>query len=587
MLTSAAGMGLSTLQANPLPAQDMTVFFYFGPAVERFFNAFGALYFFDNALSGAAVLAVILVFSRYYAILSVIGYGAALMCLSALGAEQQMATTAWGSNAILAALLVGGLFAAPSWITAGLAALAAVFAAWLTLALGQIVSFAQLLPYSTPFVMAAWLVLYAALHNVRIASAFNLHMPDFPERTYVRSRMARARVGIPGSIPLALPFTGVWTVSQGFSGEHTHRGPWRHALDFVVLREGKSFTHRGSRLEDFYAYGLPVTSPAYGQVWQVVNHVPDNLPGTTNVNDNWGNFVLIRLSTGLFVLLAHLKPSSVVVQPGAWVQPGTVLAMCGNSGRSPQPHLHLHVQAAPQVGSPTAPFHLCSLISEGSLGHGYSLATVPSAGTAVWPAAPGEVRPLYVFAGRGIRYRISRPGMKTCNWSVHCELDALGRTVLVSSEGARCIAESTWAVFSCYERNDVHDLWFDLWLLANGYTPASTEATSWRDTCLPASLLPSRWARALAFVAWPASAFLTSTYQRVWDSEALGWRQFAQHRHATSGVTIAVESLLTAQVGCSSLSADLDGVRHLFTVASSFQHADRGVPGWESALGTA
>jgi hypothetical protein len=85
--------------------------------------------------------------------------------------------------------------------------------------------------------MTAWLVLYAALHNARIASAFNLHKPDFPEQTYVRTRVASERVGAPGSIALAQPFEGAWTVSQEFSGEHTHRGPWRNALDFVVLRE--------------------------------------------------------------------------------------------------------------------------------------------------------------------------------------------------------------------------------------------------------------------------------------------------------------------------------------------------------------
>jgi murein DD-endopeptidase MepM/ murein hydrolase activator NlpD len=562
----------------------MTVFFYFGPAVDEFLKSFGGLYFFDNSLWGAAVLVVLLVFSRYYALLSLIGYCAALLCLSALGAEHQMATTAWGSNAILAALLVGGLFATPSWTTVGLAALASIFAAWLVLALGHILSFAQLVPYSAPFVMAAWLVLYAALHNARIASAFNLHKPDFPEQTYVRTRMARERVGAPGSVALALPFEGAWTVSQGFSGEHTHRGPWRHALDFVVLREGKSFAHRGSLLEDFYAYGLPVISPVYGQVWQVVDHVPDNTPGTTNVNDNWGNYVLIRLSNGQFVLLAHLQPGSVAVQPGAWVQPGTPMALCGNSGRSPQPHLHLHVQTGPQVGGPTAHFHLCNVITEHARGPEYSLAAVPVAGATLRPAPQGEVRPLYLLAGRGLRYRVTAADRPSETWSVHCEVDATGRTALVSSGGGRCIAESTWAVFSCYERNEVSDIWFDLWLLANGYTPASTQATQWADTCLPASLLPSRLADACAFVAWPIAAFLSSTYRRAWDSDALGWRQSAQHTQAVTGVGISMESLLSAQVGCTSISADVNGARYAFTAASAFQHADIGVPGWESPL---
>ena len=77
---------------------------------------------------------------------------------------------------------------------------------------------------------------------------------------------------------LALPFMGLWTVSQGVSGAYTHRGIWRHALDFIVVKQGRSFAGQGQHLEDFYAYGLPVLSPAFGQVWRVVNDVPDNVP---------------------------------------------------------------------------------------------------------------------------------------------------------------------------------------------------------------------------------------------------------------------------------------------------------------------
>ena len=331
MLCSAAGGSLSTLHANVYLAPVAV----FGSSIDPFLSAFGNLYFISHPLVGGLILLVLVLFSRgYYLLLALLGYGAAALCLSILGAvPEHLADTAWGSNAILAALLVGGLFATPSLATAALAMLAAVFAAWLALALGRVLSFAHLMAYSMPFVMSVWLVLYAAVRNTRIASLFNLDQPDFPQRSFERMKVARARIGSPGSVGLGLPFMGAWTVSQGFSGEHTHRGLWRHALDFIVINEGKSFSNRGNLLEDFFCYGLPVLSPVYGQIWQVVNHVLDNAPGTVNAIDNWGNFVVIRLADGKFVLLAHFNPASIAVHPGGWTKPGDFLGLCGNSGR--------------------------------------------------------------------------------------------------------------------------------------------------------------------------------------------------------------------------------------------------------------
>jgi hypothetical protein len=244
----------------------------------------------------------------------------------------------------------------------------------------------------------------------------------------------------------------------------------------------------------------------------------------------------------------------------------------------------MHVQTGPQVGGPTVAFHLCNVITENDRGPEFSLAAVPALGACLRPAPLGEVRPLYLLAGRGLRYQVSAAGQPAQLWSLHCEVDAAGRMALVSSAGGRCIAESTWAVFSCYERNAVPDLWFDLWLLANGYTPASQEAAQWTDKCLPSSLLPSPMARTASCVAWPVAAFLSSTYQRTWDGDAPGWRQCAQHRQAFTGKSIAVESLLTAQVGCTSMSAQMDGIRYGFRAAGTFQRSDVGVPGWDSPL---
>ena len=55
-----------------------------------------------------------------------------------------------------------------------------------------------------------------------------------------------------------------------------------------------------------------------------------------------GNHVVVAVGDqGPYVLLAHLRSGSVRVAPGAHVDVGQVLAQCGNSGNSTQPHVHL------------------------------------------------------------------------------------------------------------------------------------------------------------------------------------------------------------------------------------------------------
>lgn len=582
MLTAAAGRSFSTLQFNPYSAPPEL----FGTQVDKFLSAIGNLYFLPNPLVGLFILTVVLTFSRYYILLAVIGYSAALLFLKQLGAApEHMATSAWDSNAILAALLVGGLFATPSLLTAALAVLAAVMAAWLALALGRIIDVAHLVPFSSPFVIAAWFVLYAAVRNNRISSSFNLNSPDAPERSYERTQISLARVGAPSSVPLALPFMGVWTVSQGFSGEHTHRGPWKHALDFIVMKAGQSFANLGNRLDDFYCYNLPVLSPAYGQVWRIVNDIPDNSPGTVNVAANWGNFVIIRLYNGQFALIAHLKPGSICVLPGAWIKAGDLIGSCGNSGRSPQPHIHLHLQASDEVGAPTIPFHLASvLMSIQGEETRYELAVVPKESATLVSAVEGDIRPFYLFAGRGIRYTVAHNENLCADWNIYCEVDEQGRLVLVSSTGGRCIAESNWSVFACYDRDEVADPYLDLWILACGYSPVSYQVEHWQDKHTPARQLPNVLAKWMSVFIWPWASAAHSRYQRHWDATAQAWKQTARHQQKVSGIVIESTAYLAPQLGCTYLTAQSGRDRYTFQAISIFQRPDMGVPGWESVL---
>jgi hypothetical protein len=155
---------------------------------------------------------------------------------------------------------------------------------------------------------------------------------------------------------------------------------------------------------------------------------------------------------------------------------------------------------------------------------------------------------------------------------------------LISSTGGRCIAESTWAVFACYERDDTADPYLDLWLLACGYTPVSYQVDRWQDKHKPARLLPSIPAKWLSVLLWPWASSANSQYQRHWDAEAQAWRQAAQHRQQVSGIVVNTDAFIAPQLGCTYITAQTGNSRYTFQATSTFQHADIGVPGWETPL---
>jgi len=167
-------------------------------------------------------------------------------------------------------------------------------------------------------------------------------------------------------LPIQLPFWGEWHVTQGYEGEYTHINPRAHALDFMITDDdGKSYTGDGLLCEDYYCFGKPVTAPADGTVVEIIDHIEDNLIGQANTIHNWGNTIIIQHYPGIYSQLAHLKQNSVKVKKGAWVKMGDVVASCGNSGRSPYPHLHFQVQNSPNTGSKTISYPISYYLTKG------------------------------------------------------------------------------------------------------------------------------------------------------------------------------------------------------------------------------
>jgi len=128
-------------------------------------------------------------------------------------------------------------------------------------------------------------------------------------------------------------------------------------VDFVITDdENKTYSGSGTSKDDFYCYNKPVLAPADGYVYQISNITKDNDINDVNINKNWGNTIIINHLNGLYTQISHLKIDSFKVNIGDYVTKGTVLASCGNSGRSPEPHLHFQVQLSPEIGAKTHPY---------------------------------------------------------------------------------------------------------------------------------------------------------------------------------------------------------------------------------------
>jgi murein DD-endopeptidase MepM/ murein hydrolase activator NlpD len=121
----------------------------------------------------------------------------------------------------------------------------------------------------------------------------------------------------------------------------------------ITDNSDKTFRNNGYQLTDYYCYNKPVFAPADGFVEIITDNVDDNEIGKINTINNWGNSIVIRHLDGLYSQISHLKQGSFKVNQGDYVHKGDLLAHCGNSGRSPEPHVHFQVQIFPLVGAKT------------------------------------------------------------------------------------------------------------------------------------------------------------------------------------------------------------------------------------------
>jgi len=332
-----------------------------------YFISLAAILFQFNLLSGILLSAGLLLFSRISFSLSLVGFYTAYLFYELIGANiTDLSYSYIGFNYILTSIAVGGFFIIPSVRSYLWVILLIPIVAMTTISLTSVFAVFSLPIYSLPFNLVVLLFLYAL--KFRTAPSLKLYevaiQHNSPERNLYAFHNDVVRFRGHEKVAIRLPFMGTWTVSQAHDGEHTHRDEFRHAWDFVITdTEEKQFRGSGDLLTDYYCFDRPVLAPADGTIELVVDRIPDNIVGQVNLKDNWGNTVIIKHDEDLYTSLSHLKEGSVRVKEGERVRTGDEIGRCGNSGRSPYPHLHFQVQRTPYIGSFTleypVSYHVC------------------------------------------------------------------------------------------------------------------------------------------------------------------------------------------------------------------------------------
>jgi hypothetical protein len=159
-----------------------------------------------------------------------------------------------------------------------------------------------------------------------------------------------ARVELPPKDPVTIemPFAGEWYVFSGgrsaLVNNHWPTVPQRHALDMVQVRNGATYRGDKNDLTSYYAFGKQLVAPARGRITEVLDSRPNMAIGESDRRHPEGNYLILDIGNGRYVMMGHLLPESVTVGVGDVVRRGQPLARVGNSGNTSEPHLHIQVQ---------------------------------------------------------------------------------------------------------------------------------------------------------------------------------------------------------------------------------------------------
>ncbi len=334
-------------------------FFSLPELVKNYFHSAALILFQPSIISGFLIVLALLIFSRVLFSLSIIAFLLNAIFLNLLLpnlSDNLIVLT--GFNSILTAFALGGVLIIPSRKSFLLVVVSSLMVIITTGFFIQLLSSTNLPLLVLPFNFIVLLTIYSLKFRKDQTDLVLLYFkPGSPEENFYFHQKNRSRFEKFKFLFPELPFFGEWFISQGFNGKFTHKDEWKYAWDFVVADNNQvQFSDEGSSLTDYYCYKLPVSSPLDGEVVKVIDGIPANKIGDINLEQNWGNTIILKHEYDLFSSVSHLEAGSIKVKEGDKVKKGELIAQCGNSGRSPIPHIHFQFQATDKLGDKTYKF---------------------------------------------------------------------------------------------------------------------------------------------------------------------------------------------------------------------------------------
>lgn len=327
-----------------------------------------ALIIFQPDITAGIIIAVaILIYSRVLFVLSIVSFVMNAILLNLILPGQFNSLLILSSfNSILTAFALGGSLIIPSRKSFFLVVISSLIVIIFTGFFSRLLNSTLFPLLVLPFNIVVLSNIYSLKFRKDQTDLVLLYFkPGSPEDNFYYHQKRKARFDNFKYLFPELPFFGEWKVTQAFNGEHTHKDDWKYAWDFVVVdKDDSQYSNAGLALEDYYCYNLPVTAPLDGEIVRTVSSVRDNEPGEVNLQQNFGNTVVISHKYGLFSSISHLMCDSIKVKEGDIVKKGDIIGRCGNSGRSPYPHIHFQFQKNNKIGDKTHLFPFSHFIEK-------------------------------------------------------------------------------------------------------------------------------------------------------------------------------------------------------------------------------
>lgn len=173
-----------------------------------------------------------------------------------------------------------------------------------------------------------------------------------------------------------LPFDGEWIVGSTPADRVPSHGTdflgVGYAIDFISVDNKRRTSSKigwrtffgSEKPENFYAFGKSILSPVSGKIVKIHNGENDHnayrsiftiIPYILSqhkrikegIESIAGNYIIIKVeNSDHYVAIVHLKMNSITVEENQKVAVGDMIAKCGNSGNSTQPHIHIQAMTS-------------------------------------------------------------------------------------------------------------------------------------------------------------------------------------------------------------------------------------------------